>query len=217
MSVKVTSVPRFFVILLVSVSFLHSCVAFIRRQLLATATETIDLDEADAFVETENLKWGKCAIRMHCREAGPYGHSKKTTFAMAIASGPCRSRWRKLSLRPGTDLQFFIDFIQEILNDIGPGTAQHRRCFLMDNLSTHRHQIIAQMIIAAGHRSVYRVPYYPVDGPIEYVFNTIQQELGHRMHLIHYLPSLHAHINAIVASPMLPSLRLLVASNFSTA
>jgi hypothetical protein len=131
-----------------------------------------------------------------------YGHSKKTTFAMAIASGPCRSRsrWRKLSMRPGTDLQFFIDFIQEILNDIGPGTAHRRRCFIMDNLVTHHHPLISQMIITAGHRISYRAPYYPVDGPIEYVFNTIQQELGHRMHFIHDLPSLHAHISAVVAS-----------------
>jgi hypothetical protein len=160
----------------------------------------IDLDEAGVFVETATRKWGKCVIGTRCRQAGPYGHSKKTTFAMAIASGPCRSRWRKLSMRPGTDLQFFIDFIQEILNDIGPGTAQRRRCFLMDNLVTHHHPLISQMIITAGHRISYRAPYYPVDGPIEYVFNTIQQELGHRMHFIHDLPSLHAHISAVVAS-----------------
>ena len=86
---------------------------------------------------------------------------------MAVASGPCCSRWRKLSLRPGTDLQFFIDFVQEILDDIGPGTPQRRRCFLMDNLITHRRPIIAQTIIAAGHRLVCRAPHYPVDGPIE--------------------------------------------------
>jgi transposase len=93
-----------------------------------------------------------------------------------------------------------MDFIQEILDDIGPGTPERRRCFLMDNLITHRHPIIAQMIMAAGHRIVYRAPYYPVDGPIEYVFNTIQQELAYRMHYITDMPTLHGHINAIVAS-----------------
>jgi hypothetical protein len=56
------------------------------------------------------------------------------------------------------------------------------------------------MIITAGHRIVYRAPYYPVDGPIKYVFNTIQQELGRRMHLIQDLPSLYAHINAIIVA-----------------
>ena len=29
----------------------------------------------------------------------------------------------------------------------------------------------------AGHRLVFRAPYYPIDGPIEYVFNTIQGTL----------------------------------------
>jgi transposase len=56
------------------------------------------------------------------------------------------------------------------------------------------------MIIGAGHRLVYRAPYYPVDGPIEYVFNIIQQELAYQMHYIKDLPTLPGHINAIVAS-----------------
>jgi hypothetical protein len=70
----------------------------------------------------------------------------------------------------------------------------------MDNLITNRHPIIAQMIIAAGHCIVYHAPYYPVDGPIEYVFNTIQQELAYGMHFIKDLPTLHGHVNAILAS-----------------
>jgi hypothetical protein len=72
----------------------------------------------------------------------------------------------------------------------------------MDNLITHRHPIIAQMIIAAGHRLFYCAPYYPVDGPIdcEYVFNTIQEELAYRMHSIKDLPTLRGHVNAVVAS-----------------
>lgn len=41
----------------------------------------------------------------------------------------------------------------------------------------YRNGIIAQLIHAAGHRLVLRAPYYPVDGPIEYVFNTLQQGL----------------------------------------
>jgi len=33
---------------------------------------------------------------------------------------------------------------------------------------------MAAIIYATGHRLVLRAPYYPVDGPIEFVFNTIQ-------------------------------------------
>ena len=36
---------------------------------------------------------------------------------------------------------------------------------------------MAHLIITAGHRIMFRAPYYPVDGPIEYVFNTIQDML----------------------------------------
>ena len=33
------------------------------------------------------------------------------------------------------------------------------------------------MIAAAGHRVVFRAPYWSCDGAIEYVFNTIQTQL----------------------------------------
>ena len=44
----------------------------------------------------------------------------------------------------------------------------------MDNLWSHRNQQMSAIIIGAGHRIVFCAPYYPVDGPIEYVFNTVQ-------------------------------------------
>lgn len=43
---------------------------------------------------------------------------------------------------------------------------------------------MALLIFQAGHRLVFRAPYYPVDGPIEYVFNTIQGTLRINMGLI---------------------------------
>ena len=54
----------------------------------------------------------------------------------------------------------------------------------MDNLNSHHNQQIAAMIYAAGHRLAFRVPYYPVDGPIEYVFNTVQSHLDINMHKV---------------------------------
>mmetsp|Transcript_4547 Transcript_4547/g.5103 ORF Transcript_4547/g.5103 Transcript_4547/m.5103 type:complete len:90 (-) Transcript_4547:448-717(-) len=43
---------------------------------------------------------------------------------------------------------------------------------------------VSAMIYAAGHRLVFRAPYYPVDGPIEYVFNTLQAYLRINMYRI---------------------------------
>lgn len=44
----------------------------------------------------------------------------------------------------------------------------------MDNLNSHHENQVAAMIHAAGHRVVFHAPYYAVDCPIEYVFNTLQ-------------------------------------------
>ena len=45
-------------------------------------------------------------------------------------------------------------------------------------LSSHHNVQMAAIIHAAGHRLAFRAPYYPIDGPIEYVFNTIQNRLN---------------------------------------
>ena len=47
----------------------------------------------------------------------------------------------------------------------------------MDNLNIHKHQIILDLIDDAGHRIVFRAPYWSCDGAIEYVFNTIHTKL----------------------------------------
>jgi transposase len=47
----------------------------------------------------------------------------------------------------------------------------------MDNLNIHKHFIIRDLIAHAGHKIVYRAPYWSCDGAIEYVFNTIHTEL----------------------------------------
>ena len=71
----------------------------------------------------------------------------------------------------GTHLPMFL------LGKIGHGSPQPRHYFIMDNLNTHHDKIIAQVIHAAGHRIAFRAPYYPVDRPIEYFSNTLQQAL----------------------------------------
>jgi hypothetical protein len=46
--------------------------------------------------------------------------------------------------------------------------------FLHCHFRSHHNARMAAIIINAGHRLAYRAPYYPVDGPIKFVFNTIQ-------------------------------------------
>ena len=59
---------------------------------------------------------------------------------------------------------------------------------------------MASLIIIARHRIVFRFPYYPVDGPIEYVFNTLQCYLRLNNARITDEPSLVATIHAGIGS-----------------
>lgn len=54
------------------------------------------------------------------------------------------------------------------------------------------------LIFAAGHRLAFRAPYYPIDGPIEYVFNTVQGTLRINMDAITDGPSLVAEVTAAI-------------------
>ena len=60
------------------------------------------------------------------------------------------------------------------MEDIGPGVDGNWYCFTMDNLNSHTNHAVQNLIINAGHRIIFRAPYYPVDGAIEYIFNVIQ-------------------------------------------
>ena len=44
----------------------------------------------------------------------------------------------------------------------------------MDNLNSHINGAVVGLIHLYGHGVVFRAPYWPVDGAIEFIFNTIQ-------------------------------------------
>ena len=48
---------------------------------------------------------------------------------------------------------------------------------MLDNLNVHHHEVVKQMIVMSGHRCAYRAPYWPKDGPIEFVFNAVEGHL----------------------------------------
>jgi hypothetical protein len=61
---------------------------------------------------------------------------------------------------------------------------------------------MAAINYAAGRRLAFRAPYYPVDGPIEFVFNTIQGMLRLQMNQINDEASLtHQLVAAINGIP----------------
>jgi hypothetical protein len=61
---------------------------------------------------------------------------------------------------------------------------------------------MAAIIYAAGQRLAFRAPYYPFDGPIKFVFNTIQGMLRLQMNQINDEASLtHQLVAAINGIP----------------
>ena len=139
-------------------------------------------------------------------EAGQYSREgEKCNLLLAICGErgtvqqPSR-RWRNIWLEGGTTVERMIAFVQEILNSLGPGVPGRRYCITMDNLAAHKNLALQAMIVAAGHRYAYRAPYYAIDGPIEYGFNTIQTMLKPNAFLITDTVSLINQIgNAIQA------------------
>ena len=96
----------------------------------------------------------------------------------------------------GTTTVKFVDFIQRILNDIGPGTPQRRRCFTMDNLDSHRNLLVQQIIHNASHRILFRATYHPVGGPVQYYFNHMQMSLTLAMYWIDSLAGVRMEVRS---------------------
>ena len=94
-----------------------------------------------------------------------------------------------------------IDFVWCIITDLKTMKSDcHRFCFIVDNLQSHHNQQMVAFIITQGHRLIFRAPYYPVDGPIEYVSNTIQGVLRIRNHLITDVVTLQNEIDFSIDS-----------------
>ena len=105
--------------------------------------DIIDIDEFGAFVEKFNRNSGKAMVGRRVREEGPYNHSTHLNVMMAISGEEATaahdaSRWLMMWTNGGTDVDRFLEFIELILDDIGPGTPGNRRCFTMDNLISHK-------------------------------------------------------------------------------
>ena len=166
--------------------------------------DIIDIDECGVFVESTNRGRGKAVLCRRVREEGAYSRSQKLNVLMAISGESIANgggqRWVDTWTEGGTTIAKFIDFMQTILNYTGPGTPQRRRCFTMDNLNSHTNHIVRQMIHMAGHRVVFRAPYHPVDGPIEYVFNTLQQGLTAALYRVHDMGDLRREVSTIIAN-----------------
>ena len=68
----------------------------------------------------------------------------------------------------------------------------------MDNLNIHHNPILLDRIVERGHRYLFRAPYWSVDGPMEYVFNTIHVFLLEYFRNVTDLDDLGTRLDAII-------------------
>ena len=70
----------------------------------------------------------------------------------------------------------------------------------MDNLDSHTNGAVQALIFNAGHRIVFRAPYHPVDGTIEYIFNVVQCALCIRLRGIKNTDDYIRHLRQIITN-----------------
>ena len=93
-----------------------------------------------------------------------------------------------------------LTVVRQILDDIGPAMPGRFYVFTMDNLTSHHNPAAIALIQNTGHGVVFCAPYWPVDGAIEYVFNSLQTLLRAKMYEIRTLEDLIAAVHEAIQS-----------------
>lgn len=167
-------------------------------------TAFIDVNQAKIIVDYINVR-GYAKAHLQIPEPlseGFSGESSGRLVTMAV-SGSAEG-YRKLMLRDQdwTEPQTFFEFMDEMLQEIGPAGDGNRRVFMMDELDidVFHNLFIIQKIIHAGHEVVFRAPYWSKDGPIEYFFNALDGGLRKGMLNVQDIADIEERIKDVVRS-----------------
>mmetsp|Transcript_18063 Transcript_18063/g.31107 ORF Transcript_18063/g.31107 Transcript_18063/m.31107 type:complete len:377 (+) Transcript_18063:246-1376(+) len=139
----------------------------------------IDIDEALFKLESQDRKRGKVTKQRRCDARGKFKNGVRgASLIMAICGDDVDPfEFHKMFKEGTTNLWRFYNFMKDLIEWLDTYRPGEQYCFTMDNLNIHKHWIILEMIDNAGHKVVFRAPYWSCDGPIEYVFNTIHTKL----------------------------------------
>ena len=151
------------------------------------ARDMIDIDEAVVTADDGARRYGKSFCLHRVRYHGPYSREGGSVRVILGISGDpqLNYRWAEIEeQRGGTTFEDFYRIVDRISADLQQRHPGRRFVFLMDNLNVHHNPLISQLLQARGHAVVYRAPYTPEDGPIEFVFNTLESALVTDMHKI---------------------------------
>lgn len=138
-------------------------------------SDMIDIDEACFKVTDQQRKRGKTLKCSRCDTRGLYKKGEGGCSLLMGISGDDIDpfEFHQQFSEGGTDLWRFYCFMRDFIDWLATNRPGRTFCFTMDNLNVHKHPSVLNLIENAGHRVVFRAPYWSCDGPIEYVFNTI--------------------------------------------
>ena len=162
----------------------------------------IDIDEARFKLESADRDYGKVAREYRCNLRGNYKKGDPGTNLIMAISGDSNIpvSFHRLYSSGGTDLYRFYTFMSELIEFLNTNYPGRSFLFTMDNLNIHKHFIILDLIENAGHRIVFRAPYWSCDGAIEYVFNTIHTFLEMDGDKMEDVTALENRLNLIIGS-----------------
>jgi hypothetical protein len=140
--------------------------------------DMIDIDEAGFKLESGDRKFAKVAREFRANIRGNYKKGAPgSNLIMAIGGGHNPYSFHRQYTEGSTNLERFHEYMTELIEDLNTRYPNRSFTFTMDNLNIHRNRMILDLIRDAGHRIVFRAPYWSCDGAIEYVFNTIHTHL----------------------------------------
>lgn len=162
--------------------------------------KVIDIDECNFKLESQNRKFGKVTRQKRCDTRGKFKKGAGSVSLLMGVSGddenPCS--FHQTFTEGGTGLWRFYNFMEDFIGYLGENFPGESFLFTMDNLNVHKHPIVLALIRNAGHRVVFRAPYWSCDGAIEYVFNTIHTRLQMQFNAIDDVDELVNELNLII-------------------
>ena len=162
----------------------------------------IDMDQAGMKIEASNPHFGKTVSRERCHFEGAYNCDRKLNLMMAVSADPEYDlEWHEYCEedKGGTTLHRVFKFYDRIMHQLAIDHPRRSFCFTLNNLNIHHSPILLDHIMSRGHRYLFRAPYWSVDGPMEYIFNTIHVFLLMHFRTIDDLEELGNVLDVIIA------------------
>ena len=114
--------------------------------------------------------YGRCPLGQRCISAIPHGHWQSSTFIAALRHDSIEAPFL---IEGPVDAEVFTAYLEQVLcPQLHTGDI-----LILDNLATHKIQILRQLLSARGVGVRYLPPYSPDLNPIELAFAKLKAHL----------------------------------------